>query len=540
MENGETCFDSMHVCKNKKLIPVEIRARIYVWQGRDVILSIARDITERRLAEEALRESEEFRSSLLENSPTSVLVINPDTSIKYINPALESLTGYTSAELVGKKAPYPWWFAPDASEAISFLKKNISEGGRHLERLMQKKNGEGFWVEINTSPIRENGELKYSLSTWIDITERRLSEQALRESEEFRSSLLENAPTPMMVINQDTSIMYVNPALEALTGFSSAELVGSKAPHAFWADNEESGKVGEMKADIPGGVRGLVKVFRKKNGERFWVEITSMPIARNGAFNYTLANWVDITERKRVEEERLKLDSMKSEFISNVSHELRTPLHTIKGFTKLLLAGEVPESETQQEFMDIIDKQSEQLGMLIESLLDISRLETGRFTIQKQPVLLGEIIIEAVKTFSGLAVEKNIKIIQDIPAALPQVEADGERLRQVMSNLLGNAIKFSDAGTSITARCEVRGGEMLVRVIDQGAGISEQALPHIFERFYRAEETKDKGGTGLGLYIVKQIIESHGGNIWAESRAGGGSIFSFTLPLANSGGDSHG
>ncbi len=251
-----------------------------------------------------------------------------------------------------------------------------------------------------------------------------------------------------------------------------------------------------------------------------------------------LASLRDITERKRAEEKLHELDRMKSEFIANISHELRTPLHSIRGFTKLMLGGKVPDPETQKEFLSTIDKQSERLGKLIDSLLDMSRLESGRFRIQKQRLPIKDIIHETVGSFYTLVSEKGTVINEDIPATLPEIEADGERVRQVMVNLLSNAIKFSNDGGSVTVKGNVNDSELLVQVTDRGIGIPKEAMPHLFERFYRAQDSMARGGAGLGLYISKQIIEAHGGRIWAESKVGEGSTFSFTLPLNQSGGDS--
>ena len=248
----------------------------------------------------------------------------------------------------------------------------------------------------------------------------------------------------------------------------------------------------------------------------------------------------DITERKAAEAKLRQIDQMKTEFLSNVSHELRTPLQSIGGFTKLMLRGEVPDHETQQEFLQIIDSESQHLGNLINSLLDMSRLESGRFQINKRLLSIRDTIIDAVKSFHTLARDKDIGLNEDIPAELPEIEADGDRLRQVIINLLSNAIKFSDPGGSVMVKATSHNGELLFQVADQGIGIPQEAMSHLFERFYRAEEKLTRGGAGLGLYISKQIIEAHGGHIWAESKLGEGSTFSFTLPLNGKGGESHG
>lgn len=246
-----------------------------------------------------------------------------------------------------------------------------------------------------------------------------------------------------------------------------------------------------------------------------------------------------VEEKRRAEEALRELDRMKSEFISNVSHELRSPLHAIRGFTKLLLEGKVPYPEIQREFLSVIDKQSQRLGVLIDGLFDLSRLESGRFQIQKQRLSIRDVIRKAVESFYSLASDKGIVISEDIPATLPEIEADGERVSQVMVNLLSNAIKFSNGGHSVIVKGGAKDGELVVQVTDHGIGIPKEAMPHLFERFYRAEDSMARGGAGLGLYISRQIIEAHGGRIWAESKVGKGTTVSFALPLNEVGSDSH-
>jgi signal transduction histidine kinase len=170
----------------------------------------------------------------------------------------------------------------------------------------------------------------------------------------------------------------------------------------------------------------------------------------------------------------------------------------------------------------------------------MSRLESGRFQINKTLMSIRETIIDALKSFQSMASEKNITLNEEIPPELPEMEVDSGRMRQVFFNLLSNAIKYSDPGGSVTFKAEKRKNDLLFQVSDQGIGMSKETLKHLFERFYRSEDKLARGGTGLGLYISKQIIEAHGGRIWVESKINEGSAFSFNLPINGKGGNGHG
>jgi signal transduction histidine kinase len=268
----------------------------------------------------------------------------------------------------------------------------------------------------------------------------------------------------------------------------------------------------------------------KKDCGHVPVEVSLSTVKLEDKF-FVTAIMRDITERKLAEEKLRKIDQMKSEFLSNVSHELRTPLQSISGFTKLIMNGQVEDHDTQQEFLQIIDTETQHLGNLINSLLDMSRLEAGKFQIYKKLVSVRDTFMESIKMFHSLAREKNIKLTEEIPQDMPEMEIDNDRMRQVVINLLSNAIKFSDPGSSVTVRAEKRQDDVLFQVEDHGTGMNEETQKHLFQRFYRAEGETVRGGTGLGLYISKQIVEAHGGRIWVESKIGEGSTFSFSLPL---------
>ena len=225
-------------------------------------------------------------------------------------------------------------------------------------------------------------------------------------------------------------------------------------------------------------------------------------------------------------------DAMKSQLLSTVSHELRTPLASIKGFATTLLRHDVKWDEaTQRDFLRIIEEESDRLTELIDNLLDMSQIEAGALRISKEPVQLRQLIRQVVDGMR-MRTESHYFVV-DLPAEMPRVLADQRRIRQVLTNLIGNAIKYTKRG-QITIACESEPHQVLISVSDQGEGIPPAMLDKIFERFFQVDgaSTRRVGGSGLGLSISRGIIEAHSGKLWAESTVGQGTTFRFTLPLA--------
>lgn len=234
----------------------------------------------------------------------------------------------------------------------------------------------------------------------------------------------------------------------------------------------------------------------------------------------------DITELKRV-------DEMKSNFVSNVSHELRTPLTSISGFVSLLLAGRAgPLTTNQERYLDVVKQQSAYLTRMIEDLLDLSRLQAKSVKAQKRETSLLEIATVAIKELAAAARESDVEVRLKLREDLPLVNADPVRIHQVLTNIIGNAIKYSGTGGLVEVTAHSNGPFVQVQISDTGVGISQSALPHIFDRFFQAHpnESGDGAGFGLGLAISREIVELHGGRIWAESAVDRGSTFYFTLP----------
>lgn len=223
-------------------------------------------------------------------------------------------------------------------------------------------------------------------------------------------------------------------------------------------------------------------------------------------------------------------ETMRRRLIGDVSHELRTPLTAIKGYMEGLIDGLLPASD---ETFEQVHREAERLGRLVDDLQELSRVEAGAFSLDVHPVQLPDLVQTTVKRLLPAYEKKNVRLHWNLPADLPRVLADEDRLVQVLTNLLGNALMYTPAPGSVTVTAAHVGGEVRVSIKDTGLGIPTESLPHIFDRFYRVDKSRSRGaggGSGIGLTIAKAIVEAHGGQIWAESAGEGqGSTFTFTL-----------
>ncbi len=501
-------------------------------------VTLVSDITERKKTEETLRFSDAAFKSIHE----SVIATDTKYIITHWNKISEQIYGIKASRVIGKnlmdvieiEESFP-------GENTRRLKRLETDGYLQEEQLHRTKQGE-VWVDVSIQSIEE----KEKCYGWVilasAITQRKLAEEALKRSEEKYRELIGNSIDGIVSNDAHMRIIIWNRGAEKIFGYTEKEMLGQ--PITKIVPEKEHQKFKKVR-------RGLISSSKKKpnssvmeglglrkDGREIPIEL-SVSSKQHEDNRITTSIIRDITERKEAEEKLRKIDHMKSEFLSNVSHELRTPLQSITGFTKLLMNGQVPDPAIQQEFLQIIDRESSYLGNLIDSLLDMSRLESGRFQINTQLMSIRETLADSVKSFHSMAHEKNITLTEEIPPELPVIKVDGGRMRQVFFNLLSNAIKYSDPGGSILVKAIKRKDDLLFEVSDRGIGISREALQHLFERFYRAEDKLARGGTGLGLYITKQIIEAHGGRIWVESKLNEGSTFSFNLPFNGEGGNGY-
>jgi hypothetical protein len=360
-----------------------------------------------------------------------------------------------------------------------------------------------------------------------DSAERRArkeAEKALRESEE-KYRLLFSAESDAIVIldAQNHQVVEVNIAAAQLFRYGPEEFVGLAAQDLTSEPDEVQGYIDEI---LQGKIlRISLFQHKKKDGTTFPAEISA------GTFMWKDRQMAaviirDITERHKIEQ-------MKDELLSAVSHEMRTPLTSMIGFIDFMLNNEV-DAEQQREWLELVAKATIRLKDMIDNLLSFQRLRAGYENIHFQPVAIWPLLYEAVNLF-GRVSNKHPMVI-DCEADLPTVRGDSERLRQALSHLLSNAIKFSPAGGTVTLGARIEGGSAILWVKDEGQGIAPENLDEIFDRFFRLDPQKGRAGsTGLGLPLVKEIANAHGGQVWVESSLGKGSTFYLAIPLATAG-----
>ncbi len=254
-----------------------------------------------------------------------------------------------------------------------------------------------------------------------------------------------------------------------------------------------------------------------------FIRVIAVPIT-TGNTTGALVLFQDLTELR-------SLQTMRREFVGNISHELRTPLAAIKAIVDTLRDGAINEKEAAVDFLNRLDFEVDGMTQMVAELIELSRIETGKIKLKLEPVKLNLLVEEVIARLSPQAERKQVSLAAELSPELPDVPADKERIRQVILNIVHNAIKFTPAGGRVVVSTKLDGQSVVTWVSDTGIGISKEDLPHIFERFFKADKSRSTSGTGLGLAIAKHSVQTHGGSVWVQSEQGKGSTFGFNLPL---------
>jgi two-component system sensor histidine kinase/response regulator len=537
-EGGKGFLDcSVSLMKNSEGRPIGFRG-------------IARNITEQKRAEQDLKESEEKYRELFENSTDLVFTLDLKGNFLNVNQAAEYLTGYSKSELINMN--FRQYTSKDSHERIFQAFRKIFDTGEPLQDFPLEvtiKNGTKKYFETSVTLLRKGNEIVGYQGSSRDITERKQAEEALRESEERYRTILDNITDAYYEVDLAGNLIFFNDSLCEMTGCPRDELTGMN--NREYMDKETADKIYQtFKKVFETGkpIKGFeYMIILPRDVSKRHVE-TSISLIKDAGgqpigFRGILR---DITKRKRAEEELKKAkaeaemaNTAKSTFLANMSHEIRTPLNAIIGFTDMLLDTDL--SVDQMDYTRTTKRSGESLLSLINDILDFSKIEAGELAFEAvdfDPELLAYDVCELIRPKIG---SKSIEILCRIGDNLPSnVNGDPLRFRQVLTNLMGNASKFTESG-EIELAVDIEEEkddriEIHATIRDTGIGIPKEKLETIFTPFQQADgsTTRRFGGTGLGLAICKQISKLMDGDVWVESNDNKGSIFHFTAWLRKS------
>ena len=491
-------------------------------------LGMASDISVRKAIETALHESEARYRMIAEYSSDMISQFSAEGTLIYVSPASATLMGYEPAEMLGKSM-FEWIHPDDVAIAEQKLKRVMET--YVLDTLtcrVRTREGNYIWLETSLRGLRDKKPAAGGASQVVgisrDVTER---VEIAANLNRFKH-VLDNTLDMLFMFEPDTlRFVYLNKGAVENMGYSKEELL-QMAPYQIKPLIPEP-KFRELIAPLLSGEKQSLNfetVHRRKDGSEFPVEILLQLVKEDDGKGLFVALVRDITERQKV-------DRMKSEFVSTVSHELRTPLTSIRGSLGLVLGGVTGELPVQSKsLLDIAYKNTERLVRLINDILDIEKIESGKMSFDMKPQSLMPIIEQAIETNHAYGDQFGVKY--EMLTVMPevQVNVDHDRLMQVMANLLSNAAKFSPPNGRVEIAVSPWQGRIRVSVTDHGEGIPEAFRSKIFQKFSQADasDTKQKGGTGLGLSISKAMVEKMDGDMGFESRIGEGSSFYFDLP----------
>jgi len=555
---GEDFTELEIIRPGEALRTVEMRVREINWQGQPARLAALRDITWRKQAQTALDEACRFNQATIDGLSAHLCVLDEQGVIVNVNRAWRAFAeanppippnyglGQNYLELCdraqGEHAEEAQPFAAGLRAVMLGQAEQFS-----LEYPCHSPDGGKHWfiARVNRFPI---GQGAHIVITHEDITTRILMEAALRQSEEQNRLLFEEAPDAVALLSLDGRFLRANRACEELTGFHRRELIGENISVLNIISAQKLDclqiQIGHALQEEPGFLIAEFEIQRR-GGEIRQVESHLYLLQMDGS-RHILATIHDISTRKRVEsalrlanEELEKAMRVKDQFLASVTHELRTPLTGILGLSQALQT-KVYGSLTEKQSLTLhhIEKSAGQLQELINDLLDLSKLEAGRFDLSLQPCPVAEVCQESLKAVQSLAEGKRQSLELSLPSQALFLSADRRRLKQMLLQLLGNAIKFTPSGGRVGIAVEQReANQIALTVWDTGKGIAPENLPRLFQRFVQLDSslTRQQGGTGLGLILVKKMAELHGGSVQVESTLGVGSRFSILLPSPKNG-----
>jgi len=523
--------------KDGKTIDIDLSLSVLKNREDKIIGSIGviKNITDQKLAKDALEESEKKFKQLYENAPVPYHTLSPKGEITSVNTRWCRVFGFTKKEVIGKII-FDFVKNDERERAKRSFEKKIQEKksytGGHERTYITKGGEERIFIIHDYFSFDKDRNVTTIHTTMEDITQRQQILDEIVKSEEKYRVLAETSADGVLSTDVLGRLTYVNPSLEKILGRKKDHLLekpfrdflseSSVYPYqqAFLDVRKKETKIENISLDVI-----------HKDGYEIPIEVNISPLKKESKFIGIECTVRDISDRRRIERELKRSEKLRTEFMNIVAHELKSPITPIKGYLELI-ESDKDVNEQVKNWAKIGLRNAERLMHLVNDILDVSRLDTDTMRFNMEKCNLKELFKDAIEDIKPDIESKNLKFIEEIPENIPKIVCDKYRLLQVLKNLLVNAIKFTDYG-SITVGAEEKQKHLLIYVEDTGIGISSSETKKIFTKFYQAYTGEDRKneGTGLGLFICKEIIKKHNGEIWAESNVGKGSKFIIKLPL---------
>ncbi|MCE9608720.1 MAG: PAS domain S-box protein [Chthoniobacter sp.] len=513
--------------------------------GRKLLGAMAVDVTEQRQAERAVHESERKFRELFDDAPVAYHELDLDNRITRVNAAELAMLGYAAEEMVGRSV---WSFIFEEKPDEAGVRETPRGVRSEYPCTFRRKDGRKVSVLMRQKFMKDSsGAICGRRATLQDITALKRTESELRDAEEKYRSIFENAIEGIFQSTAEGSYMSVNPALAQMFGYASPDEMMSTVTHIAKQLYVKPGRRAEFASLIQDkhAVSDFESEVYRKDGSTIWISERCRAVRDgDGKLLYYEGTAEDITARRQAEQAvksardtAVESARLKSEFLANMSHEIRTPMNGIIGMTDLLLDTEL--SAKQRDFTQTIAGSADSLLTIINDILDFSKIEAGMLHFEEIDFQLAPVVEGAVEVLAARAAAKKIDIASLVYNGVPSgLRGDPGRLRQVLTNLVGNAVKFTERGEVVVrANCQEESATHVVirfTITDSGIGIDPEAQSRLFQAFVQADggTTRKFGGTGLGLAICRQLVQRMGGEIGVTSQPGKGSTFWFTARFA--------
>ena len=558
-DNQVTNFEADFRTKLGEIITGLISGEIIKIQDTLYILGIIRDITKRKHADNALKQSEEKYRILFRDSPDAYLII-VDGVFADCNRAAEKMMGCDRTHIVGQTpAALSPEFQPDGKTSEESAKEKIIEtnrnGNKTFEWVHSRANGSVLFVEVSLAAMMQDGE-QVLFTTWRDISERKKVEAELKKQKHFFEQMFMQSSVSTQILDREGWCERINPKLSEIFGVEPKDIEGkiynifrdkSVIESGLIQHLEKAfleGKTSEWEVNFDIGTAADSQQIDVKEKKKVWYYNWVYPIFdNNGIISNVVIQHHDISGRKQTEQELIiakekaeESNQLKSAFLANMSHEIRTPMNGILGFAELLKMPGLT-GEQQQDYIRIIKKSGDRMLNIINNIIDISKIESGQMEVSVSETKINEQTGFIYTFFKPEAEAKGIQLSlkNGLPASESIIKTDKEKVYAILTNLVKNAIKYCDTGSielGYVLKKGIETSKLEFYIKDTGIGIPKNRLQAVFDRFVQADiaDVRAFQGAGLGLSISKAYVEILGGKIWAESEEGKGSVFYFTIP----------